>query len=110
MPTERRAGRAEAASEARTRARATKNCRRRRSHGTHFSLPRPSPLSSLSPLSKVLVSLAFIAGLARSKAMDFGGRPSWASARAVLPLALFWVGYVQAGVIALRYLTVPMYR
>lgn len=65
---------------------------------------------SLPLLSKVLVSLAFIAGLSRAGVMDFGGRPTLAHARSVFWLAFFWMGYVQSGVIALRYLTVPMYR
>jgi hypothetical protein len=42
--------------------------------------------------------------------MDFGGRPTLAHARSVFWLAFFWMAYVQSGVIALRYLTVPMYR
>lgn len=63
-----------------------------------------------APPPKVLVSLAFIAGLGRAGVMDFGGRPTLAHARSVFWLAFFWMAYVQSGVIALRYLTVPMYR
>ena len=72
-----------------------------------FALPSSRPLSLTH---QVLVSLAFIAGLARARVMDFGGRPTLAHARSVFWLAFFWMAYVQSGVIALRYLTVPMYR
>jgi hypothetical protein len=37
------------------------------------------------------------------------GKLSWAQARKVPPLAVFWWLYVVSGVTALRYLNVPMY-
>ena len=50
-----------------------------------------------------------MAVLHAGRALDVGGRPRWETAKAVAPLAVLWMLYVQSGVIALRYLTVPMY-
>ena len=72
--------------------------------------PKSHSFFRAPPLPQVLISLAFIAGLGRAGIMDFGGRPTLAHARSVFWLAFFWMAYVQSGVIALRYLTVPMYR
>ena len=68
-------------------------------------------------LVQVVLSVFFMALLARARIIDFemkGGRGGilglkWSTAKKVFPLAFFWMLYVQSGVIALRYLTVPMF-
>lgn len=62
-----------------------------------------------TPRFQVALSIFFMLLLSSARAMDVGPRPTLASCRAVAPLAVLWMLYVQSGVIALRYLTVPMY-
>lgn len=66
--------------------------------------PQPPPA-----VRQVALSLCFMAALHAGRALDCGGMPRWAVAKSVAPLAILWMLYVQSGVIALRYLTVPMY-
>ncbi|KAK9843519.1 hypothetical protein WJX81_006926 [Elliptochloris bilobata] len=57
---------------------------------------------------QIIVSIAYMLLLQRLRWMDIGSL-SLTAARQVFPLTLFWWLYVVSGVIALRYLNVPMY-
>ena len=69
-------------------------------------------------LLQVLISIFFMLHLGNARIVDLkmketkGGTflgLNWTMVRKIFPLALFWMLYVQSGVIALRYLTVPMF-
>lgn len=68
-------------------------------------------------LLQVVLSIAFMILLGITRVIDFdikngGGGVlglKWATAKRMFPLAFFWMLYVQSGILALRYLTVPMF-
>ena len=70
-------------------------------------------------LLQVGLSIFFMIILGKTRFIDFEmeggggcgilGGLKWTIAKKVFPLAFFWMLYVQSGVIALRYLTVPMF-
>lgn len=68
-------------------------------------------------LVQVILSIAFMILLSESRVIDFelrSGRGGllglkWAATKKIFPLAFFWMLYVQSGLQALNYLTVPMF-
>ena len=67
-------------------------------------------------LVQVVLSIIFMVFLGEARVIDFKMKNGggifglrWAKAKKMFPLALFWMLYVQSGVLALRYLTVPMF-
>ena len=74
-----------------------------------FSSPRNVYSSAETHNDQGGLSIFFSLALGKLGVIDFGGPLSLSSARQVMPLALMWMLYVQSGLIALKYLTVPMF-
>lgn len=68
-------------------------------------------------LVQVVLSIAFMILLGQARVIDFkvkgrGGGVlglQWSTAKKMFPLAFFWMLYVQSGLLALQFLTVPMF-
>lgn len=67
-------------------------------------------------LVQIVLSIFFMVVLSKAHVIDFkmkGGGGilglKWTTGKRMFPLAFFWMLYVQTGLIALRYLTVPMF-
>lgn len=64
-------------------------------------------------LLQVSMTAVFMLSLGRARVFRYCDEGKlaiqWSTAKQVFPLAFFWMLYVQSGVIALRYLTVPMF-
>ena len=67
-------------------------------------------------LVQIVLSIFFMVLLSKARVIDFkmkGGGGilglKWTTGKRIFPLAFFWMLYVQSGLLALRYLTVPMF-
>lgn len=67
----------------------------------HFNYP------SFVTLVQIVVSIVYMYALRSFNFLEFEN-VSWAKAKRIAPLAIFWWLYVVSGVTALRYLNVPM--
>ena len=68
-------------------------------------------------LIQIVLSITFMVLLGNARVIDFDMKNGkggilglkWITAKKMFPLAFFWMLYVQSGLLALRYLTVPMF-